>query len=302
MNLINAFDDVNVYSNIECQATLRKKELGENIYEYDFVFTWNEEQAKHTDSKINIIWNMTGKECQYMWHPDCRPRRVLDSTWRLKTTSMTTASAPLMCLFNGQDCNTYTIALDEIKKVTSVILGPNDELGGVSGIVSIGLKQFAQKNSHNIKVYFNKQNMPFHKALDRVRIWWEDVCQIQPMTVPEIAKLPMYSSWYGFRQSISGSVLEAERQRAVDLGMKSIIVDDGWQTEDTSSGYAFCGDWEVAPSKIPDMRSHVQRIHDVGLKYILWFSVPFETKKLHILSLISSTWISYNYNRYKRIF
>ena len=45
---------------------------------------------------------------------------------------------------------------------------------------------------------------------------------------------------------------------------------------DTQRGYAYCGDWE--PLKIPDMHAHVNRIHQLGMKYMLWYSVPFVGK------------------------
>ena len=57
--------------------------------------------------------------------------------------------------------------------------------------------------------------------------------------------------------------------------MHAIIVDDGWQCGDNSGGYGYTGDWEVYPGKIPDMKAHVAKVHEAGLKYILWYSVPF---------------------------
>ena len=61
--------------------------------------------------------------------------------------------------------------------------------------------------------------------------------------------------------------------------MKGIIVDDGWQTDDTNRGYAFCGDWKISKNRFPDMRSHVENIHKLGMKYIVWYSVPFVGEK-----------------------
>jgi alpha-galactosidase len=52
-----------------------------------------------------------------------------------------------------------------------------------------------------------------------------------------------------------------------------VIIDDGWQTLDASRGYAFTGDWE--PERIPDLAGHVARLHQIGMKVILWYSVPF---------------------------
>ncbi|MCQ2446143.1 MAG: alpha-galactosidase, partial [Clostridia bacterium] len=62
--------------------------------------------------------------------------------------------------------------------------------------------------------------------------------------------------------------------RARALGFNTCIIDDGWQTDDNNRGYGYCGDWETAPGKIKDMKAHVARVHEIGMKYILWYSVP----------------------------
>lgn len=275
MNVIRDFGEVKVYSNVESNVEMNKKELLEGVYEYEFLLNWDEEQAKDIKAKISLVWDLPCVDVQYMWHPNCRPKRVLDANWRLGISSMLTDSAPLACLFNGADQNTYTFATDEIKKVTSVQFGVEDSRNTITGDISMGLRQFTGKSSHRLLVYADLRKTPYYESLDDVRVWWEDVCGITPMHVPETAKLPMYSSWYNFHQEIAAAELEEECQRAAQLGMKAIIVDDGWQTEDTHCGYGYCGDWEVFAGKIPDMREHVKKVHDTGLKYILWYSVPF---------------------------
>jgi Melibiase len=54
-----------------------------------------------------------------------------------------------------------------------------------------------------------------------------------------------------------------------------VIVDDGWQITSNERGYAYTGDWEPTPEKVPDMRAHVDRVHALGMKFLLWYSVPF---------------------------
>ena len=89
------------------------------------------------------------------------------------------------------------------------------------------------------------------------------------------ARLPMFSSWYCYHQDVHADVLEAECRLAKAMGMHTVIVDDGWQNADSSGGYGYTGDWKVFAGKIPDMKAHVAKIHAMGLKYILWYSVPF---------------------------
>ena len=62
---------------------------------------------------------------------------------------------------------------------------------------------------------------------------------------------------------------------AKEDGMDTVLLDDGWQTEEIQNGYLSCGDWEPAASKFPDMRRFVDRLHGMGMKCILWYSVPF---------------------------
>jgi alpha-galactosidase len=69
--------------------------------------------------------------------------------------------------------------------------------------------------------------------------------------------------------------VEKQCRLAKELGCDAVIIDDGWQTEDNNRGYAHCGDWEVYEKKFPDMSAHIARLHQIGMKSLLWFSVPF---------------------------
>ena len=52
-----------------------------------------------------------------------------------------------------------------------------------------------------------------------------------------------------------------------------LIVDDGWQTMDDRRGYRYTGDWE--PVRVGDMKSFVDRVHRLDVKFMLWYSLPF---------------------------
>ena len=93
--------------------------------------------------------------------------------------------------------------------------------------------------------------------------------------VPEFAKMPMDSLWYSFHQNLDYEKIIEECKNASKLGLKTVIIDDGWQTDDNNRGYAFCGDWEVCEKKMHNMKELVTEIHNIGMKVILWYSVPF---------------------------
>ncbi|MGO4859068.1 glycoside hydrolase family 36 protein [Arthrobacter sp. 2MCAF14] len=86
--------------------------------------------------------------------------------------------------------------------------------------------------------------------------------------------MPAYSTWYSMHQNISPAAVETQSALAKDLGCDVIIVDDGWMTADRTRGYGHCGgDWE--PLSLPETGKHVQRVHDQGTAYMLWYALPF---------------------------
>ncbi|MBE7054289.1 MAG: alpha-galactosidase [Ruminococcaceae bacterium] len=274
MNVIKKDEKVLVYANIESTCDIEKVSLGEKITEYTFSLKWNEDEAKKSDlNGVEIRYVLPLTDAAHFWTPNCRTKRIIDAEWRTKNQTMMTIGAPVACVFNEDEKNRYTFASSETKKITSLEVGVDEHTSSIFGKLKIGLKQYTNISEHKVKILLIENDMMYYEALDYVRAWWEK--DITPMAVPSIAKMPVYSSWYNFHQHITDEKIEKECTLANELGLKSIIVDDGWQTDDTNCGYAFCGDWEVTPSKIKDMKTHVENVHKAGLKYILWFSIPF---------------------------
>ncbi|MDY5954791.1 MAG: glycoside hydrolase family 36 protein [Kiritimatiellia bacterium] len=84
---------------------------------------------------------------------------------------------------------------------------------------------------------------------------------------PPAAYEPVYSTWYVFRATVNAKELDPELERAAALGMKVVILDDGWQNDR--------GAWTVDTDKFPDLKAHVAKAHALGLRYMAWFAVPF---------------------------
>ena len=102
------------------------------------------------------------------------------------------------------------------------------------------------------------------------------------MASPDCAFDAVYSTWYVFHQDISAAAVETECALAATLGMRTVIVDDGWQIDlplgnRPWNGYRLCGDWKPG-RHFPDMTAHVKRVQDLGFRYMMWYSVPFVGK------------------------
>jgi alpha-galactosidase len=83
-----------------------------------------------------------------------------------------------------------------------------------------------------------------------------------PLTVPAVARRPVYSTWYTFTQDLDQTVVADETALAVRLGCGSVFVDDGWQRMAHGRGYAGCGDWVPDTDKFADLARFSATVHD----------------------------------------
>jgi alpha-galactosidase len=153
--------------------------------------------------------------------------------------------------------------------------GVEEETAQLLRSVSIFEEPTAPLTSYEATLRLDTRDVPYYEALSDVGRWWAGLPGYEPAPVPETARLPMYSTRYSFHQDLDPGRVEEQCRLAKDLGCEAVIVDDGWQTTSNERGYAYTGDWETAPEKIPDERAHVDRVHDLGMKFMLWYSVPF---------------------------
>ncbi len=272
---VKKFDSIEIESDVELDAVHTKK-TENNIDVHEVTVKWDRD-AINDKSYVGIELRLPMRRAKFRWTPYCQLDKAMRSTWMrgAKFNTMLAFDCPVTCVYDADDRNEYTVALSEVKRNIEIISGyeENGAVFAFRGVVM--LCELGTLNSYTIKVRVDRNNEYIGKTLDGARKWWEEIHGIEPMYVPEDAKLPMYSTWYSYHQDITDKSIEKEARLAAELGMKSIIVDDGWQLDTCGGGYGYTGDWNVVQSKIRDMKSHVDSVRRAGLKYILWFSVPF---------------------------
>lgn len=246
--------------------------------------TWDAQQTP----ELEMTWRQSICDLHFQWHPRCGLDRHIEPDWCNGFTSRIASGAPVICLYNLQGQNRLTAALSDALSESRFRFGVNEETGELVCRISISLA--GHNGSYSVLLYRDTSDCRYEAALQTVARWWETI--YPPMTVPELARQPMYSTWYSYHQHTIAAELEAECACAAQDGFGCVIVDDGWQTMDTQRGYAYCGDWE--PLKIPDMRAHVQRIHALGMKYMLWYSVPFVGKYSRAFEQFRNMQLSWN--------
>lgn len=242
-------------------------------------YFFDENTDRTTDMKLEHEFFFDATDIAGQWYPVCGADRAVKADWFLGYQSMASISAPVICFFNADSRNRHTIALSEIKQMVTMKYGVHEEDGTMCCHTEILLPRGYEEDSYTLKIWESETEEPYWETLAKVTKWWETDQNLEVMDVPDCVRETMYSFWYSQHQNVSAESIEKECELAAKLGFKSVIVDDGWQTDDNNRGYSFCGDWEPSPNKFPDFRTHVKKVQDMGLKYIMWFSVPFLGKK-----------------------
>jgi alpha-galactosidase len=185
--------------------------------------------------------------------------------------------APLVMLLGPDDGNRLTVALSDALRPVKIGCGVREE--DVNMYASVKLfdgKQPSLKN-YRITLRIDTRPQPYYKALRDTARWWAAQDGYQPAPVPDTARVPLYSTWYNYHQSVDPATIINECRLGGELGLEGVIVDDGWQTLDSSRGYAFTGDWK--PVRIPEMKRLVDGVHALKQKFMLWYAVPMAGEK-----------------------
>ena len=199
---------------------------------------------------------------------DTRPSRTSFAWW-----------TPVYCLHNANDLNRFAIATSECVREVPYSPSIREETLEASHQLTFFPDPVAPLTHYEALIRLDRREVFYGRAIEEATAWILAARGERPAETPAAAFASLYSSWYSFHQNISDRDIEAECAEAVKLGMKTLIVDDGWQTDDTNRGYAFCGDWLVSTNRFPDMRTHVAKVRAMGMKYLVWYSMPMIGKK-----------------------
>jgi len=194
--------------------------------------------------------------------------------WGCSTSSRLCSSMPLVAFLNDSDRNRICLAASEALRNVRIDAGVREEDVKLVWKVRFFEEPEAPLSHYSVKLRVDRRDVFFGDAIREGTDWIVKSAGLSPAVPPEAAFDPLYSAWYSFHQNVFDREIEAECAEAVKLGMKTLIVDDGWQTDDNNRGYAFTGDWELSTRRFPDMAAHVKRVHGLGMKYMIWYGVP----------------------------
>ena len=220
--------------------------------------------------EFTVKWKHPSVDIHGTW----TPRISLDKgSLYNSVTSRAVAYAPVVCLYNQVDRNRVTLAVSETLNRIETGTWLKEEDVNSHFYVSFFKEKNYEITEYSVQFRVDTRGVHYSKSLGDVAKWWASLDGHQPARVPESARDPLYSTWYSFHQSITADEIVEQCALAKPLGFDALIVDDGWQTMDDKRGYRYTGDWK--PERIGDMKAFVDRVHELDVRFMLWYSLPF---------------------------
>ncbi|WP_298310390.1 glycoside hydrolase family 36 protein [uncultured Aquimarina sp.] len=260
-------------NDFQVDITLLEEQNGVTIYNINF-----SSETKFQPQEVTFKWKIPVINVKGVWKPTTDfAKRIMDD-WELDhMESRISVDSPVISLFGHDDGNIITFACSDAINTKKLNALYREEDNCIYCHISFFTERYHEITDYNAQLRIDQSHQHFSESLKNVEKWWESFENLTPAIVPDLAKVPVYSTWYQFHQKLDEDDLIKECKIASTLGYELIILDDGWQTNDENRGYDYTGDWY--PERIPEMKNFVSRIHTTGMKLALWYSVPFCGKK-----------------------
>jgi len=269
---IQDFPDIDIFSEDNSFHTqLRLVSTEDGIFIYNLSVR---AEAPKEPKPITLKWRFPSFNVQGVWKSGGIHDKRQQYDWELDhPTSRISVNAPVLSVFNHSDGNVHTIACSDAIDLVEMNVLLREEDNYEYCHITFFKERHPVITEYEALIRIDTRPISFARSLREVVLWWETIPELKPEPVPPVATTPIYSTWYQFHQTLEEDVLLSECKLAHELGYGLIILDDGWQTEDSNRGYDYTGDWQ--PIRFNNLPAFVGKVHDIGMKFGLWFSVPF---------------------------
>lgn len=228
--------------------------------------------------KLALSFRWPQKDIQVRWTPEMPANHHLLPYWWNGGNIVTNLcrNAPVFSYLNLEGENRITYAFSEAEQQVLTHTGPTENSYLINRIQCF-LQPLPPVRKKRISLRFDRRKIHYSEALHDVSLWYEEILPHPPLPVPAAARKPVYSTWYQFQREVTAKQLEQELPVARACGLSTFILDDGWSYAGATvpGTFAHAGDWKAAPEKFPDMPGHIQKAHQEGMHYLVWFPLPF---------------------------
>lgn len=233
-------------------------------------------------SRFSVEWQLPQDDIQFRWVSAAGKigegyPQFLPPDWYSAMTAELCRHAPVVSLVGADSGNRLTAAVSELVEPVLFQCGVSEE----TFMMQCRIECPVITPESRTVFRFDLRRVPFSESLRETAAWWESLPELRPMPVPASAFDPVYSTWYSYHHGISAEAVEQEVKSGLEFGMRTVIVDDGWQKIGRTGSYPGTGDW-LESDRFPDMKHHVRRVREKGVRYLLWVALPFAGEESRI--------------------
>ena len=229
--------------------------------------------------RFRVSFTYPLRDCVGHWRTGAGFGKYITQDWRgeARWSSSLASQGPVVAFYDSGSSNRLLVACSESLRKVAFRTGVTEEDSGrLVYQAEFFTEPEAPMTEYAVDFLVDMRALFYAEAIRSAFDWCVSELGDDPKRpVAAAAFDPLYSFWYSYHQNVSAESVERECSEVAKFGLKTVIVDDGWQTDDSSGGYSFCGDWRVSAKKFPDFAAHVANVRKTGLKYMLWYAVPF---------------------------
>lgn len=249
-----------------CQA------IAEGLWQLDISLSAPEAIAL---PELTIDWNLPLLDTINCWTTAHKGGAELPADWCSSQVFSIADEIPEMVFHNREGLCTAAAAFSDAMRVVEFHGGICEPDCSLHFILKLFRRKEAARQGWSGSIRLDLRRKFFADTVRGFAAWYESFPEYRAMPAPEAAREPLYSTWYSYHHDVHDFSVRAECEEAARLGMKTVIVDSGWDNDDNTLGPIACGRWRPSARRFPDFAAHVREVQALGLKYMLWFAVPF---------------------------
>lgn len=246
---------------------LEKKEGDISYFKLDLDFG-----ATVVPKKLSLSYRMPAIDVYNMWDPMSRVHYL--GFGKLPTHSRLSNGMPIKQFISRSGRNRYLVTVSDVKSPLCILGGASERNGMLNFQIDFFTEITGPFEHYGAIIRVDERDIPFDDAIQEAREWFSEL-GYRATVAPDKAKEPMYSTWYSLWQTMTAQEVLRECRHAVKLGMKTVIIDDGWQKAVGGRIYEFVGDWVPEKKRFGDLERLTPKLHEMGLNVMLWFSIAF---------------------------
>ena len=256
-------------------VTLSEIESDENKISVKIEVDFAEEREAEP---VTVRWECASDGVFSQWNSMLWSEKALNPNWS-PTVCFSSVSRimPIQSHIDNEGLNRITVYVtDNITPIT-ITSGIIEETTRLQYKLILFSKKTGKMKKYETELVIDRRKIPLYALIPEIS---QTLCKkigVNNSASLSCLREPVYSTWYSYHQSLESKKILNELTLAKEYGMKTVIIDDGWQTRDTGRGYGCCGDWQ--PEGLPDLRELSDTVHKMGMKIMLWFSVPYVSEK-----------------------